>query len=223
MNRVFILIGSSSDFSESFKNILNKNNEEFITISRSGEPNVTVEEYLDDCGKIVDNISDYKNLYFVFFNGFIAENRPFQSPSIDDISKTVYINYTIPFTLTKVFKENGLNVKKYIYISSMAAIKPRNKNFIYGLTKLKLEKSIPKLTNEYLFLRFGKINTKLSKSHEKVPFTLSKDEAAKILYKKIEKKKIVYPSLKFNLIAILIYFLPIKIIDKAERGVTNSG
>lgn len=223
MKKVFILIGSSSDFSESFKDTLIRNNEEFITISRSGKPDIIIEEYLDDCDKIVNKLSNYKNLYIVFFNGYIAENRPFQIPSTEDILKTDYINFTIPLTLTKVFEDYGLNVKKYIYISSMAAIKPRNKNYIYGLTKLKIEKSIPKLTNKYLFLRFGKINTKLSKSHENVPFSLTRGKAAKILYKKIDKKKIVYPSLKFNIIAILIYLVPMKIIDKAERKVTNNG
>ena len=34
------------------------------------------------------------------------------------------------------------NVKKFIFISSMAAVKPRNKNYIYGLSKKTLEESV---------------------------------------------------------------------------------
>jgi len=103
----------------------------------------------------------------------------------------------------------------------MAAIKPRSKNYIYGLSKSKLEKSVPKIIENYLIFRFGKIDTKMSGSHGSVPFSLSKNKAANIIFNKIESNKIVYPSLKLKLISLIISLMPIKIIDFIEKRLTR--
>ena len=57
-----------------------------------------------------------------------------------------------------MFNRDFNDVKKYVFISSMAAVKLRNKNFIYGYYKKKLENNIlsGKLNNSLIF-RFGKI------------------------------------------------------------------
>ena len=219
MNRVFILIGASSELSESFQNILVEKEEQYITISRSGNSDININSY-EETEKIIRELKNYSNLYIVFFNGFLAENRPKVFPSYEEIVKTDYVNFIIPYFLTRKFKDSELNIYKFIYISSMAAIKPRRKNYIYGLSKFKLEKSIAKLLDNYLIFRFGQIDTKMSKSHANVPLSLSKNEAAMIIYNKIEKKNIVYSSLNLRMASILIYFLPLNIIDLIEKRLT---
>jgi len=109
-------------------------------------------------------------------------------------------------------------VKKFIFISSMAAVKPRNKNFIYGLSKKTLEESIRKSGNlNYLIVRFGQIKTKMSQNHNEPPFTLTKDRASLKLLKLIDKKGLRYPSYSLFIISFLIKILPIKLIDKIEK------
>ena len=110
------------------------------------------------------------------------------------------------------------NVKKFIFISSMAAVKLRNKNYIYGLSKKILEESVKKSGNlNYLIVRFGQIKTKMSKNHNEPPFTLTKDRASLKLLKLIDKKGIHYPSYSLFIVSFLIKILPIKLIDKIEK------
>ena len=220
MDKMYVLIGASSDLSKSFEKILIKNNEKFISISRSNDAHVTVKDYFMESDEIINQLKTYNNLYIIFSNGYLAENRPSQKPSHDDIVKTDYINFTIPYSLSDKFLSHGLDVGKFIYISSVAAIKPRYKNFIYGLSKYKLEKTIPAITNKYLIFRFGKINTKMSETHSKVPLALTKEHAAKIIYKKIKKNHIVYPSFKIKIISYLINFLPLMVINLSEKKIS---
>jgi short-subunit dehydrogenase len=219
MNKTYVLIGASSDLAKSFKKILINKNEKFISISRSKDAQVTVVDYFKESDEIINQLKNYNNLYVIFFNGYLAENRPSQKPNHNDIVKTDYINFTIPYSLSDKFISHGLDVTKFIYISSVAAIKPRYKNFIYGLSKYKLEKTIPTITDEYLIFRFGKIQTKMSEKHSNVPFTLKKELAAEIMYKKIEKKHIVYPSFKIKFISSLISFLPLMIVNLSEKKI----
>jgi len=217
MKKVFVLIGASSELSESFQIILNNNKKDYITISRSSNSDIFIENYIKDVKKIIKEITNYDNLYIIFFNGYLAENRPIEIPNDDDLIMTDYINFTIPYSLTKKFIESDLNISKFVYISSMAAIKPRNKNYIYGLSKSKLEKSLPKIIENYLIFRFGKIDTKMSESHGNVPFSLSQNEAANIIFNKIESNKIVYPSLKLKVISLIIFLMPMRVIDFIEK------
>ena len=96
----------------------------------------------------------------------------------------------------------------------MAAIKPREKNYIYGENKRKLELSVKSLKfNNYLIFRFGKIKTKMSEGHKNPPFTYDPDKASKIILKKMNKNEIVYPTFGLRFIAILLTIIPKKIID----------
>ena len=98
-----------------------------------------VKDYQDDLAKIITFIQKIENPYIFFFNGYIAENRPHQNPTHDEVRNTIKINFLIPFQITQALLDNNKDVKKYIYISSFAAVKLRYKNFIYGQSKLLLE------------------------------------------------------------------------------------
>ena len=155
--------------------------------------------------------------YIVFFNGFLAENRPSYSPTYNEIEETIYANYLTPFHLFDQMSKNT-KVKKFIFISSMAAVKPRSKNYIYGLSKKTLEESVRKSGNlNYLIIRFGQIKTKMSQNHNEPPFTLTKDKASLKLLKLIDKGGLRYPSLSLLLVSFLIKILPSKLIDKLEK------
>ena len=98
------------------------------------------------------------------------------------------------------------DIKKFIFISSIASVRPRYKNYIYGLSKYKLEKSLRFLNlSKYLVLRFGKVETKMSSSHESPPFTISANKAANIILKKLDFEGFKYAS--FSIFISSLFFL----------------
>ena len=73
----------------------------------------------------------------------------------------------------------------------MASLKPRKKNFIYGISKYKLEKEINELGVHALFIKFGKVRTNMSKDHIDPPFTLDKTSATNLLMNSIDKRSCI--------------------------------
>ena len=222
MKQNIVLIGSSSELSNEFSESVCKiknlygisskkhNNENFLD-------HLKVDSYTDQIEEIDKFIKKIEDPTIIFFNGFLAENRNDYFPSNDEINKTIEINYLIPLLITKKVKQN-LKIKKFIYISSMAAIVPRNKNYIYGLAKKNLEESIKKITDiEFLIIRYGQIDTKMSSGHKDAPFKLTKNEASKILLKKLEKKGLIYATIQLKLISYILKIIPSKIIDFFEK------
>ena len=116
----YVIIGSGSEISQSFQNLLYKKNQTFFTISRSKNINqnhLVVNDYLKDREKILEFINEIMNPTIIFFNGFLAENRATYSPLLNEIEITDYVNFQIPYFLSKEIS-NQINVKKFIYISS---------------------------------------------------------------------------------------------------------
>ena len=219
VNQNIVIFGSSSELATEFINICNKNNLNLFLISRSNvasgfKKNVlVVNDYIKEFDKIKKFLVPVENKFVFFFNGALFENRPDKFPSKKEIKQTEYINYYLPLELTKKLKKEIKHIDKFIYISSMAAIKPRFKNFIYGNNKKRLEISIKNEGVRYLIIRYGKIFTKMSEGHKTPPFSLSAFDAAKILFKKIEKRGVVYPNFGLFLISILIKVTPGKIFN----------
>tara|TARA_Y100000389_G_scaffold205138_1_gene263915 strand:- start:28929 stop:29582 length:654 start_codon:yes stop_codon:yes gene_type:complete len=213
----YVIIGSGSEISQSFQNLLYEKDQTFFTISRTKNINqnhLVVDDYLRDRDKILEFINEIINPTIIFFNGFLAENRGTYSPKLNEIEITDYVNFQIPYFLSKEIS-NQINAKKFIYISSIASVRPRYKNYIYGLSKNKLEKSIRFLNlSSYLIIRFGKVETKMSKDHKTAPFTVSCDRAAKIIMHKINKKGVVHANLGIYFSRILLKILPQKIVDR---------
>ena len=221
MTKNIILIGSSSELSNEFIEIAHKI-KNLYSISRKKIDNNKLIDHLevDNYENRVDDIENFikkiDDPTIIFFNGFLAENRNIYFPTNGEIRKTIQINYLIPLLITTRLQEK-LNIKKFIYVSSMAAVVPRFKNYIYGLSKKSLEESVKKISNiEFLILRFGQINTKMSSSHNDAPFKLDKGKAASIILKKIEKKGLRYATVELRLVSYLLRLLPIKFIDKLE-------
>jgi len=219
----FILVGANSELATTFADKLNKNNHKVYGVSRDFIPYLNKNEqlqlknYNNKLTELIDFVEMIQSPYIVFFNGYLAENRPAYFPSYKEIEETIYANYLTPLRLFDQISRNN-TVKKFIFISSMAAVKPRNKNYIYGLSKKSLEEAIRKSGKlNYLIVRFGQVKTKMSQNHNEPPFTLTKDQASLKLIKLIDKKGLHYPSYSLFIISILIKILPIKLIDKLEK------
>ena len=215
-----VIFGGSSEIAIELNNILSSKNHKNFTISRRNSSHkdsdsLIVNNYLEDYAKIKHEIEKLSNVIVVFFNGHLSENRDQYSPNLKEIIKTDEINFTIPYYLSLNLNNDLSNIKKFVYISSMAAVKPRYKNYIYGLSKRKLEEGIKYLDlPSYLIIRYGKVITKMSEDHKNPPFTLTVNDAANYLYKNINKTGIQYPKLGLKILSIVIKLLPGRIIKK---------
>ena len=220
MTNNIVLIGSSSELSDEFIK-LSYRTQNLFGISREKssdkfQDHLRVSDYESQIADIENFIEKIKDPIVIFFNGFLAENRDTYFPTDEEVKKTIEINFLIPLKITERLNKN-LKIKKFVYISSMAAVVPRFKNYIYGLAKKSLEESVKKISNiEFLILRFGQINTEMSSSHNVAPFKLDKDKAANIILKKIEKKGLRYATFELRIISYLLRLVPIKFIDKLE-------
>tara|TARA_A100001011_G_C14318751_1_gene849361 strand:+ start:2232 stop:2909 length:678 start_codon:yes stop_codon:yes gene_type:complete len=216
----FALVGASSEVAIEFSKLLHKKklNQILVTSNknlRSENINsLLVKDYLDEVREIGDFLKDYDNLVVIFFNGYLAENRDLKIPTYEEIKKTQEINFLVPYFLTSILKNNLPHKTKFIFMSSMAATKLRYKNYIYGMTKRNLENSIKKLNlQDYLIFRFGKITTKMSEGHKNPPFMVSAEEASRIIFSNLNKKKIFYPRIGLKIIAGVLKITPQKLID----------
>ena len=223
-NLNYLFIGSSSELAEETLNLFSKKGFKVYGVSRRVndishfEDFLVVNDYLKELDKIIQFTEKINNCCVVFFNGFLAENRSEEVPSINEIVETDLANFNVPYSLTKALKEKTNSINKYIYISSIAAVKPRNKNYIYGLSKRKLEIGVEELKlDNYLILRFGKILTEMSKNHKNSPFTLNKSKAAEAIFNNKERSGIIYPIKGLFFMSLIIKFLPRKIINYIEK------
>ena len=214
-----VIIGSSSELAESFINLIDTKKFNVFSISRADNDEaqqksyLKVDDYILDLEKIINFLENKKNFKIIFFNGFLAENRTYQIPTNEEIQKTDFINFQVPYVLTRAFENNLKSVDKYIYISSMAAVKPRYKNYIYGLSKKKLETSIKLLNPEnYLFIRFGKVITNMSKDHKDPPFVMTSKSAGNFIIKNLNSNGIIYPKFQLKVISYILKILPFKLM-----------
>lgn len=221
VDKKIVVIGASSEFASAFIKICNYKNIPLLLISRQNINNISqknsilkINDYLLDIKIIEDEIKQFGGSYIIFFNGVLFENRPVKEPTIREIELTKEVNFTIPYEITKHLVENTKLNLKFVYISSIAAVVERNKNFIYGSCKRNLEISIKNLKlKNYLFLRFGKIFTKMSIDHATPPFSLQPDDAAYILLNKLNLAGIKYPNLKLFMAALILKIIPKKLIE----------
>ena len=213
-----VIIGGSSEIAIEFQKICLNKKLKFIVFTRNidsiNNKNIKIFNYLNDSDEIIKNIKTLSNVIIIFFNGALYENRPKKYPSKIEKKNTKLINYEIPINLTKKINNDLQNIDKFVYISSMAAVKLRNKNYIYGRYKKQLENDVKNLDlPSYLIIRFGKVFTKMSDGHKTPPFTLTATEAANSLFAKLNKTGIKYGNIGLFVISIVIKFTPKKIID----------
>jgi len=213
-----VIIGSSSEVANSFIKLIDKKGFNIYLVSRGDNRTqqnsfLKVDDYISDSEKIINFLANKNNLKIIFFNGFLAENRISQIPTSEEINKTDFINFQVPYVLTRTFENNLKNINKYIYISSMAAVRPRHKNYIYGLSKRKLETSIKFLNpKKYLFIRFGKIITNMSKDHKDPPFVMTPESAGNFILKNLNSNGIIYSKFQLKVISYILKIIPFRLL-----------
>ena len=216
-----VLIGASADLAVEFLSHLD--NDKFRTYLVSSNKSISYEndnvllinDYVKDVNLITEFINKTTNPIIIFFNGYIAENRPKKFPNTQEIIKTDYVNFVVPYVLTIEINNSIKNIKNYVYVSSFSASRARYKNYLYGISKRKLEKSIKFINpSSCLFIRFGKIDTKFSEEHTELPFSMGKTDAARILLDSLSKTGVIYPNSFIGSIAIIIKLLPSKILKR---------
>ena len=72
-----------------------------------------VNDYLKELDNIKDFIEKIENPTVIYFNGFLAENRNIQNPDLSQIELTDYINFQVPYFLTRELSIKT-HIKKYI-------------------------------------------------------------------------------------------------------------
>ena len=91
-------------------------------------------------------------------------------------------------TITKHLSKSK-KINKFIYISSMAAVKFRYKNYYYGFSKKILEESVKAIHGiKFLIIRYGQIHTNVIWTYNR-PFFFDPEKASEI--KSIEKEGII--------------------------------
>ena len=218
-----VLFGANSEFAKAFSNLAKEQGHSIFGISRSYIDNLDINNQLkidqnyENLNEIEKFISNVDNPYIIFFNGFLAENRDIYFPTNKEIEKTLKINYLLPLKITNQLIK-VTNINKFIYISTMAAVRPRRKNYIYGLSKRSLEESVKKIKDiNFLIIRFGQIETNMSKDHKKAPFSYQKDEASIALLKKIERTGLLYANTSLFMTSIFLRLLPSLVINYLEK------
>jgi len=217
VNNNIAIIGGSSEIAIEFKKLCKDQDINCLVFTRKLSENssfIKINDYLKESDKIIKNLMDLKNLTIIFFNGALYENRPIKFPTEQEIALTKLINYEIPIELTKKINKELKNIKKYVYISSIAAVKLREKNYIYGNFKKQLENDVKSLSlPSYLIFRFGKVFTRMSEGHKTPPFSMTSVQAANAILKNLNKENIRYGNLGLSVVSFIIKITPSKVIN----------
>lgn len=216
-----VVFGASSEIAKSFISSCINNKINLVLISRKEikgvDLSLKVDDYLDEYDSIYNLLSTYSNLTLVFFNGALFENRPVQFPSEEQIQLTKEANFSTPYFLCKNLNKDLENINKFVFISSMAAVRQRNKNYIYGKYKRKLEENIKKLyLKNYLIIRFGKVTTKMSEGHKTPPFTMTATDASMSILKNLHKEGLIYGNKGLLLVSIFLKIVPNFVLKKIK-------
>ena len=112
-----------------------------------------------------------------------------------------------------------------LYISSVAGLRPRKVNFVYGISKFGVDlisQGLQKMsvgTNVFItILRPGFVHTKMTAGLPPAPFAITQMSLAKIAVKGLKKRrKVIYAPRKLRMIMLILKLLPeriFRILDK---------
>ena len=124
--------------------------------------------------------------------------------------------------VTREFAEN--NVGTILVFSSVAAQRPRLKNFTYGASKSALDFYAVGLAHKVLrqgvvikVLRLGYVFTRMSQDFPPAPFAITKEIAAKEILKSLGVKRIaIYIPKKLRSLFFILRLLPWYVFSKLE-------
>ncbi len=197
--------------------------------SRLNELNIDYEfkscnlENLAEVKRIFDDSSDFNNLDLVIIAaGYLPpENSEFDMPSIET---TFLVNSLASIMILSSFAKlmTSNSKSQILVISSVASMRPRNRNFTYGASKKALDFFSIGLQNGLKhgspcisILRPGFVYTKMTREYKPAPFAITTDELGEIASKGVlQRKKIIYAPRKLNLVMKIARTLPRSIFDR---------
>lgn len=221
MKKNIILLGASSELAIKFTELNYQHNIYKVTSKNIDDNNsntLVISNYIKNSDEIVSFIQGVEKPIIIFFNGYLKEDRPRVKPNFVEISNTLNANFYVPYLITSKLIQKNIKIKKFIFISSFAATKARYKNFTYAYSKKLLEDSIKALNiNNYLIIRFGKINTTMSEGHKKSIFDLTKHQAANFISLHLDKKfGTIYSSNFLYLLSRIFIIVPNSILKRLD-------
>jgi FAD/FMN-containing dehydrogenase/short-subunit dehydrogenase len=168
----------------------------------------------------VKSIAEYKPTEIMYAAGFCPTNDACFN-SIEITQKMVHVNYLGPISiLNALVDDDNPFLKRIIGITSIAGVKGRKSNYMYGSTKsgfisylFGLSQQLKERGIVVQSLAPGSVKTKMT-SHLKLPFFASTpEEVANVIYSH-RKKFQVYPSFIWRCIAMIVKFSPRFIVSK---------
>ena len=184
-------------------------------ISSLYENMLCISSYETSKQEITNFIQENKISDIILLNGYIGKNN-------HPVEKIVRINLSLPLALINYFEESDIENITYTIISSLAASRPREKNFVYGLSKYMLEESLlSRPTGKYIIFRSGFIRTKMTKDHKEPPFSKSSEQVAEKIIKALTNNRrrisIKYSSFQIMFLFYLFKVIPLYILNTIER------
>ena len=235
--RNVILIGSTSEIGIAIVNELKINELETLTLVGRKNPDPSIFkikikkinfiqvdfEDEEEISKSFISIDAIRAIDFaIFAAGYLPpENSEFNQK---EITKTFQVNSisTIKYIshLTKyLLKQNNGDI---LYISSVAGLRPRIRNFTYGASKNLVEFYTKGLRNKYtdsginfFIVRPGFVFTKMSNNFKPAPFAIDKRSVAKIVINGLNKKVLnIYAPSILKYLFLILKLIPNKIFNK---------
>jgi decaprenylphospho-beta-D-erythro-pentofuranosid-2-ulose 2-reductase len=114
---------------------------------------------------------------------------------------------------------------RILYISSVASVRPRLRNFTYGCSKRAADFFAEGLMHKYngeklkiSILRPGYVHTRMSKDFRPAPFAISAEAVGRITIEGIRKdKNIIYAPSFLKFMMFVLRLIPQKYFDKINR------
>ena len=236
MNNTVLIIGAGSDIAKEIAKIYLENHNYLYLVTRNKKILESFKNglFINKKVKIIefDQVADNFDLKHLsekdnfpqtvyIANGYIGDNEFFSST---EVKKIIEINYLIPVHFSEkiinYFKKNKINGKLAVF-ASVAGLRGRSKNYLYGSAKSALITYLSGLRQKYYkdkisitTIILGFVDTKmLNKDKNKMSkFLVSKPSAvAKNIVKSVENKKEIYYPFKWKIIMLIIKLIPEKL------------
>ena len=236
MKKTILIIGANSDIAKeiakkylergNFLHLFTRDKEILLKSEKAlfDKNNVKIRNFsFDDIAyftSIISNLSP-KPEVSIIANGYMGNNED----SIENIKEVFDVNFIHTAQMcnhiVKYYKLNKIKGNLSV-MSSVAGIKGRAKNYIYGSSKSAINTYLSGLRQKYsdekiciTTIILGFVNTKMNKGLELNKILLSEpDEIAKKIINAIEDNKEIYIPFLWRIIILIILIIPEKLFKK---------
>ena len=204
--------------------LLNPRDHNGVSTARGGTPSATAIKYTSNVMSVADQYM-LRSGFNIDFAVIAAAHLPSEhlDHDFDSVHRTFSINTTglasFISSLTSIMSNSGGTL---LYISSVACMRPRIKNFTYGASKRSIDFFVLGLAAKYKkggfdirVVRPGFVHSKLSKGFEVAPFATKPERVAKdVMVGLKSKRQILYSPRILRIVMNLLKLLPSAIFSK---------